>query len=240
MSKVLVIPDVHLKPWMFDQALEIMANTDCKRAVCLGDIVDDWGCERRVELYEETMEKAIEFAAKYPDTLWCLGNHDLSYMWDQYDHPGYSTAASGLVCDMFDTLRDTLGSPYYLAIIHKLGDVIFSHAGLTNAFVETQMYDMTDDLDLLLDTINGYGVEELWENNSPIWVRPQGWESTKGLLFPPGILQVVGHTPVTDIYEQDDMITLDVFSTYTDGTPIGCEEFFWVDTISCEYGRLDQ
>lgn len=40
--KVLVIPDVHLKPWIFDQAFEIMENTDCELAVCLGDLVDDW------------------------------------------------------------------------------------------------------------------------------------------------------------------------------------------------------
>ena len=39
MSKVLVIPDVHLKPWMFDQAKEIMVNTDIERAVCVGDLV---------------------------------------------------------------------------------------------------------------------------------------------------------------------------------------------------------
>ena len=108
MSKVLVIPDVHLKPWMFDQAIDIMENTDCELAVCLGDIVDDWGCEHDVDLYEETLKNAIRFASRYPDTLWCLGNHDLAYVWDQYDHPGYSSYAADTVCDMFETLRDTL------------------------------------------------------------------------------------------------------------------------------------
>lgn len=55
MSKVLVIPDVHLKPWMFDQAKEIMVNTDIERAVCVGDLVDDWNCEEEVDLYEKTL-----------------------------------------------------------------------------------------------------------------------------------------------------------------------------------------
>ena len=85
--KVLVIPDVHLKPEIFDWAMNIMENSDCERAVCVGDICDDWGCERNVELYKETLQKAVEFARKYPDTLWCYGNHDLAYIWDMYDHP---------------------------------------------------------------------------------------------------------------------------------------------------------
>ena len=41
--KVLVIPDVHLKDWMFSQAIDIMETTDCENAVILGDLVEDWG-----------------------------------------------------------------------------------------------------------------------------------------------------------------------------------------------------
>ena len=40
--KVLVIPDVHLKPWMFERAEEIMKKKMAERAVCLMDIPDDW------------------------------------------------------------------------------------------------------------------------------------------------------------------------------------------------------
>lgn len=71
MSKILVIPDVHLKPWIFDQATEIMINTDCDRAVCVGDLVDDWGMEDAVDCYEKTLRKAISFAERFPDTVWC-------------------------------------------------------------------------------------------------------------------------------------------------------------------------
>lgn len=39
--RVLVIPDIHLKTWIFD--------------------------------------RAIAFAVGHPDTLWCYGNHDVSY-----------------------------------------------------------------------------------------------------------------------------------------------------------------
>ena len=235
MSKVLVIPDVHLKPWIFDQAVDIMENTDCERAVCIGDIVDDWGCEYNVGLYEETLNKAVDFARKYPDTLWCYGNHDLAYLWDQYDHPGYSIPASDLVCEMLERLRDTLDTPENLAIVHRLDNVIFSHAGISREFVEAQLYDMMDDLDCMIETINGYGVEELWEDNSPIWVRPQ-YDNLAYGMFPPGYLQVVGHTPVKSIYVQPDVITVDTFSTYSTGGSIGNEEFCYVDTVSKDWG----
>ena len=40
--KVLIIPDVHLKPWIFDQAEDIMRDKGFDRAVFIGDLVDDW------------------------------------------------------------------------------------------------------------------------------------------------------------------------------------------------------
>ena len=40
MSKILVIPDVHLKPWMFKQAAQALETGEAERAVCLMDIPD--------------------------------------------------------------------------------------------------------------------------------------------------------------------------------------------------------
>ena len=39
----MVIPDIHLKPWIFDRAEEIFAKAACDTVVCVGDLVDDWG-----------------------------------------------------------------------------------------------------------------------------------------------------------------------------------------------------
>ena len=41
--KVLVIPDCHLKPWMFAQADAIMKKGIAEKAVCLMDLADDFG-----------------------------------------------------------------------------------------------------------------------------------------------------------------------------------------------------
>lgn len=40
--KVLVIPDCHLKPWMFAQADTIMKKGIADKAVCLMDLADDF------------------------------------------------------------------------------------------------------------------------------------------------------------------------------------------------------
>ena len=50
--KVLVIPDIHLKTWIFDRAEDIMKSGKADRAVCLMDIPDDWGKEYDLGLYE--------------------------------------------------------------------------------------------------------------------------------------------------------------------------------------------
>ena len=40
--KVLVIPDVHLKTWIFDKAENVLKSGKAERAVCLMDMPDDW------------------------------------------------------------------------------------------------------------------------------------------------------------------------------------------------------
>ena len=57
--KVLVIPDVHLKPWMFERAAEIMKTGVAEKAVCLMDIPDEWNQELNLDLYMQTFDAAI-------------------------------------------------------------------------------------------------------------------------------------------------------------------------------------
>ena len=51
MSKAFVIPDIHLKPWIFDRAEEEFPKGEYDKIVCLGDLVDDWGQETNLDLY---------------------------------------------------------------------------------------------------------------------------------------------------------------------------------------------
>ena len=138
---------------------------------------------------------------------------------------------------MLETLRDTLESPDNIGIIHKVDNTLFSHAGLSYEFVE-QQFSQEMDIECMIDMINDFGVEELWEVNSPIWVRPQDWTLAKG-MFPDDLFQVVGHTPVREVFKQDNMITVDTFSTYSNGKPVGNREFCWVDTVKKTWGYFE-
>lgn len=229
--KILVIPDVHLKPWIFDKAMEIMENSDCERAVCVGDIADDWDMQNDVDLYEETFRKALEFAKKYPDTLWCYGNHDLAYLWDKFDHPGFSPRAQDIVCEYLNSIDDVTG----IAMMHRVDNVLFSHAGLTKEFVEYYLAEYKDDVDALVEAVNCADEAVLWDDISPLWARPQ-YNYVDGDMHPAGYLQVVGHTPVSRITDQGELLTVDVFSTDRTGRPIGTEDLCWVDTVTKEWG----
>ena len=58
-------------------------------------------------------------------------------------------------------------------------------------------------------------------------------------MYPAGYLQVVGHTPVRKTDYFGELITVDNFSTYRNGDPIGDRRFVWVDTVSKQWGFAD-
>ena len=80
--KCLVIPDVHLKPYVIYRAIKIMEELGVDQSVCLMDIADDWNQEMNIEQYCLVYDAAVELAEKHPSSLWCIGNHDVSYEWE--------------------------------------------------------------------------------------------------------------------------------------------------------------
>ena len=231
MSKVFVIPDVHLKPWIFKKASESVNKKNYDVIVMLGDLVDDWDQEENLKLYNETFDAAIEFVTRYPNTRLCYGNHDVSYRFNRMES-GFSTYAADTVNNRLEELENNLRSGYS-AYIHMIDKVLFSHAGLTKEFVERHFemiqFPSKYDLNYIVNTINKMGADDLWTDDSPIWTRPQK-KYDGSTLYPPDMMQVVGHTPVRTALEEKNLLTLDSFSTYRDGRPIGDERFVWVDT----------
>lgn len=171
--KVLVIPDIHLKPYMFIQAAVLMRSHLAERAVCLMDIPDDWGKQYEVLLYEQTYDEAIRFAAEFPDTLWWFGNHDLSYIWHQWE-TGFSNMASYSVQKKLIDLKSMVPSDNPIQYVHRIDNVIFSHGGVLNSFVEKHVPKTKyNDVDAVLAAINNLGKAEMWNDDSPVWLRPQ-------------------------------------------------------------------
>lgn len=242
--RIIVIPDVHLKPWMFESADKILGEGEADRAVVLGDLVDDWNCENNVRLYKDTLGAALLFQKDHPDTLWCKGNHDMSYLWTipcsgtSHNLNSQDAAISGL-CELYFDGTDNSDKPVdkkTTAFVHKVDNVLFSHAGVSRMFVKEQCKGISsDNIDAVLSRINSLGEEKLWYDDSPIWLRPQkeyAGGRTLDMYKPRTFLQVVGHTPVRKITQEKNIVSCDTFSLYRNGLPIGDEEFCVVDTVS--------
>ena len=231
--KILVIPDVHLKPWMFDKASELIDNGAAERAVSLMDIPDDWLQGFNIDLYIETYDRAIAFHRAHPDTLWCYGNHDMSYIW-HLQETGFSLFALETVNSKFRELEETVNDAGKMAFVHRIDDVLFLHGGLADAFVRKHASAVDhNDTDAVIKRINSLGARQMWDDMSPIWFRPQ--LEHERLYMSDSLLQVVGHTPAERITRDGNVISCDVFSTYRDGKPIGTQEFLLIDTLSWEY-----
>ena len=236
MSKVFVIPDVHLKPWMFDKAEELLSRSEYDKIVCLGDLVDDWDQEKNLGLYSETFDALERFINRHPNFLLCYGNHDVSYLWDLRES-GYSDAARWTVCEKLQLLQKNLPDDRQLAYLHQIDNVLFSHGGLSDEFVRSLIPTTKyNDIEAVVDKINSLGIREMWQDESPIWYRPQYKEGRP--YKPRNLLQVVGHTPVERITRDGNLISADVFSTYRTGEPIGTREFLVIDTVTWEYAGI--
>ena len=227
--KVLAIPDIHLKPWIFDRSEQIDRST-YDFAIILGDLVDDWGKGNDLKLYEETLDRAAKFATDHPDSLWCYGNHDVSYLWD-YMESGYSLEARVAVIDGISKLEQILGDRY--RFIHKVDNTLFSHAGLTESFAIRASNYVISDIDDLLARINQLGSAALWRDDSPLWARPQSEHCRMFKSYE--YYQVVGHTPVEKPLEEGGILSLDLFSTYRNGSPFGNETLYIIDCCEKKY-----
>lgn len=232
MVKALVVGDIHLKPQIFNKVRTIMMRPDIDMAVFLGDLVDDWGKSQSLALYTETLEEAIKFHNDYKSTLWCLGNHDFGYKYPNYgpDESGHSLLASMSCKDTFKKFFDTT----HPKIVHVIDNVVLSHAGVCDSWVKKHSDKSLEDL--ASDEVSGPGI--YWEDDSPIWARPQGHVDERPLWERDKYLHVVGHTPVRTITQEGALLSCDTFSTSSDGMPIGDGSVAIVDTIAKTYKEI--
>ena len=231
--RVIVIPDVHLKPHIFEKASQYIDEGRADRAVCLMDIADDFRQEFNLDLYKKTYDAAIRFAKAHQDTLWCWGNHDMSYIWERLE-TGFSPYAIDIVRTKLSRLRSELHSPEDIAFVHRIDNVIFVHGGISQRFVKKNIPEYkTLDTDEIIGKINSMDRDILWDDASPLWFRPQYTDDE--MFMEHEMTQVVGHTPVSKINKRGNVISCDVFSTHPDGTPIGTCEYVIIDTLTGEY-----
>lgn len=127
------------------------------------------------------------------------------------------------------------------AYVHRIDNVLFSHGGVSERFVQEYVpKGEQSDPDKVIAAINNMTGQQLWQDNSPIWLRPRYLYDD---LYTPmykadQFFQVTGHTPKQTIIQEANVLSCDVFSTYRDGTPFGTQKFCLVDTKTWEWAPI--
>lgn len=231
MSKVLVIPDVHLKPEMFDHAEAILKAGKADYAVQLGDLVDDWGKGTNIKAYEDTFERAIKFANDFPNTVWVCGNHDFAYLYKKTPS-GHSLLARDTVSRGMAKLIDFSTPERVPRIMFRDTKVLFSHAGISLNFLPPELRNRP--ISDVMTWVNSAEARLLWQDESPLWWRPldEGGSGITNAYRTEHIFQATGHTPVEfPIVDGDSGIMLfDTWSTCSDGSQFGNKTLCVIDT----------
>ena len=142
--------------------------------------------------------------------------------------------AEETVYEKLKELRGFLEDHERLKYIHRIDNVLFMHGGLTDEFLKAfSKASHYNDVDAVISEINELGRGRMWQNYSPIWLRPQ--YGNYRMYKPRKLLQVVGHTPVKEIKKEGNVISCDTFSTYRNGDPFGTMEFLLLDTETWSY-----
>lgn len=219
MAKILVIPDVHLKTTIFDMADTIINNNTIDNIVFLGDLVDEWDQENNIELYKETINRAIKFKQDHPNSLYCWGNHDVGYFADWY-----CSGNSKLYANEIKVLLNQYERIVKPKYIHIIDNIIFSHAGIEeNLAKDIIKCNNITTLNELVDILNNMSLDTMGEIDSPIWLRPEVF-----IQYYSDYIQIVGHSPVKrPIYEMNTWF-LDLFSLASNKSVISNKRYFAV------------
>ena len=221
MSKVLVIPDSHLKIEVIERGLRLAQKVRADYVVCLGDYFDDWAS--MPEQYYQMVDYLKKTMRSNPDLILLLGNHELNYL--GYRCAGYKHE---VVKDLYNFLHDN----YRFNLSYAIDGVLYSHAGVCTEWAKNNnvigntalRYKLTknagaDFVADRLDKVTSFDVfaqvgPERGGHSAP---SPM-WADLSELIVDalPNVKQVVGHTPVSQIEKLGKCWFVDVFSNGND------------------------
>lgn len=206
--KFVVIGDIHgLDTWKNIIKVEV----DYDKVIFLGDYFDSFTIQPGAQF--KNYEDIREFRDANPDkVITLLGNHDYHYMVDE-KYSGWNSLtnllSSHIITEDFDTKK--------LKYIYRYQTLIFSHAGITNYWLDEVAGASLEDLENNEVNLRSFKWNMFKGNNpygdtisnSPIWVRP--FSLKKDRLE--GYTQVVGHThsesESVTLHLEDDVVICD-------------------------------
>lgn len=191
--KICVISDLHASTlWetIVDREYE---NVD--RFIFLGDYMDDKYQQSTPSQQIENLKHIVEFKEEFQSVDLLIGNHDLQYIGGVRCAPYYNFMTYALSKGYLTSLI-TKG---ILQAIAQYGNYLFSHAGLSSAWMKEKGIDNVLDINprfkvspLLIDFVEKSDSNSRGDNNyqSPLWIRPISLaESAYG-----NYIQVIGHS----------------------------------------------
>ena len=197
-KKIVVLGDIHGNTVWKD----ILAKEQPDQVIFLGDYVsthEDVSDEKQVE----NLRDILRYKDEHPETILLRGNHDMQHLgYESIEISGYFP---GVALEMEPLKDEFLAKTQW---IHVMGNIVFSHAGISQAWLEAN--------GLTLDVINSLEPSELFGFNTsdphdfsgnspeqpPTWIRPM---ALIGEMVP-DYDQVVGHTPVEHCFNVKDVI----------------------------------
>lgn len=207
MSKVLVVPDAHLKIDTIKKGVELADLYMASHIILLGDYFDDW--ESTPEQYYAMMDYLKGLLTINPNVYPLMGNHEMSYL-------GFK--CSGYNSNVADYVKSKLEKDRRFISCMAVDGVLYSHAGVTGTWAVINNLVTENELRYKCNTGGGAALLEEriarheWEDkaifNQVAQERggkdPAGsclWADLQEMATNPlgSFKQVVGHTPVREI-----------------------------------------
>lgn len=158
MSKILILPDVHGRPF-WKEAIE-KYNQECDKIIFLGDYVDsypDEGFTRKQAI--KTLEEVIKYKLNNKEkTILLLGNHDCHYLIKSFPRSTrYDSSNAYKIRELYHQHKYLFNLAHEEIINDK--KYLFTHAGLMNSWIERNKdiigEPTVDSLNCLLDNPRG-------------------------------------------------------------------------------------
>jgi predicted phosphodiesterase len=212
--KALIIPDVHGK----DTWKQMIDKENPDRVIFLGDYFDSYhipGLDQ-IHNFKEIIEyKETSFTndgkedQHKTDVIMLIGNHDAHYF-PEIGYNGTSGYQGGLAPNITHVVNDNRN---HLQMVYRMGEFLFTHAGVSNVFMDQVFGKDGWDIDIIDEELNELfkykpkafefnGFDPYGDNKeqTPIWIRPRSLMAVnKNHPLKKKYIQIVGHTSVKHI-----------------------------------------
>ncbi len=186
MSRTVVIGDIHGREFWKD----IVEKEKGAKFVFVGDYLDSFDVSPADQLHNFTQ---IMRFAKRTGAVTLMGNHDFHYtLYAQETYSGFNSVTSLLVTrDIEQYHKDGL-----LRTMHKIEDIIISHAGISQAWMDSCEINSVEEINEITHSVPGLlrfaGMDFYGDSpeSGPLWIRPGSLIRNRV----PGYRQIVGHT----------------------------------------------